>query len=160
MQGAPIPVMAMEMTLDRFDRLDEEASRWLRYRAVARAEKSRGASPLDGLALSLRKLRTSLSEGRHGDAANDENVALVTERAYRFVIRVAKELEGIERDDLDAMEEWARLESFAPFALAFFDRILDAPLRKAAGSASFLKGDIAEVLETFRSALSSSAMAA
>lgn len=159
MHGAAIPCMAMEMTLDRFDRLDEEASRWLRYRAVARAEKSRGPSPLDGLALSLRKLRTSLADS-YGDTARDENVALVIDRAYRFVIRVAKELEGIERDDLDSMEEWGRLESFAPFALAFFERVLDAPLRKAAGSASFLRSDIAEVLETFRSALTSSAIAA
>lgn len=149
---------ARESSVARFDRLDDEASRWLRYRAVARAEKSRFPSPLDGLAIALSRVRTTLGAA-YVDGANDERVARVVERAYRFVIRVARELETIERADLDSMDEWSRFESFAPFALAFFDRMLEPPMREADG-ATFLRADLAPVLEIFRSAMQSSAIAA
>lgn len=162
MQGAHTRGMTTETAPSssqaRMDRLDDEASRWLRYRAVARAEKNRAPSPLDGLAMSLRKVRTSLGAA-YAVEGQDETIALVVERAYRFVIRVARELETIERADLDAMDEWSRFEAFAPFALAFFDRMLEPPMRRADGAA-FLRADLAPVLETFRSALQSSAMAA
>lgn len=154
----------------RFDRLDDEASRWLRYRAVARAEKNRAPSPLDGIANALRRLRTSLAAAYMRDAIAGETrelpegaetrMTLAIERAYRFVIRVAKELEEIERADLDAMDEWARIEGFAPFAIAFFDRVLEGPLRRAGADAAFMKKDVGEILDVLRCAMTSSAMAA
>jgi hypothetical protein len=149
---------APHSSLARFDRLDDEASRWLRHRAVARAEKCRPPSPLDGLAMALRNVRTTLAEAYAG-GAKDERVSLVIERAYRFVIRIARELETIERADLEPMDEWSRFESFAPFGVAFFDRMLEPPMRQA-GGATFLRADLAPVLDVFHSAMQSSAMAA
>lgn len=142
--------------------LDAELARWLRLRTTHRAARNREASPLDGLAMSLRRVRSTLS---FVDAAIDTNdgmtVALVS-RAYRWSVRIARELETIEQLGLDPIQEWARIEAFAPFALAFFDSVLGAPFAtaKLTPELSRLRREIDFVLAPLSLAMTSSAMAA
>ena len=81
--------------------------------------------------------------------------------AYRWAIRVARELDAIAQLDLDAMTEWTRFEAFAPFALAFFDSAVAPSL---AGvrliEAARLRRDLDAVLALLVMARTSSALAA
>lgn len=147
--------MPISMTLEH---LDDEAGRWLRYRAIARAEKARTPSPLDGVTMSLRRLRTKLGSVA-ACGVSDPRLSTVCDRGYRFVIRVAQELEAIEREDLEPMDEWQRFEAFAPFARAFYETILARPMERA-GGASFIRDDVEAILGTVDDAMASFALAA
>lgn len=109
--------------------LDAELARWLRMRSSHRASRDRDPSPLDGVAIDLRRVRATLAA--MGEAAmsaptttGEASVTKLVSRAYRWTIRVARELRSIEELELDPMLEWARFEAFAPFGLAFFDTAL------------------------------------
>lgn len=142
--------------------LDAELARWLRLRSCRRAQHDREPSPLDGLAMSLRRLRSTLAFVAAGADRNDATTVALVSRAYRWSVRIARELETIERLDLEPIEEWARIEAFAPFAIAFFESVLGAPLATAKRSPEIarLRREIDFVLAPLSLARTSSAMAA
>jgi len=145
-----------------FDRLDAELARWLRARATQRAMCDRDQSALDDMAMALRKLRATLSFAAcHADASDASVLALVS-RTYRWAIRMARELDSIEQLSLEPMAEWTRFEAFAPFALAFFDSVLAAPLAGATRTNEVVRmgREIDAVLAPLVTAMTSSAMAA
>ena len=146
-----------------WDHLDDELARWLGVRATHRLENDRAESPLDGTAMALQRVRATLGF-LAASAMSDASMVALVSRAYRWSIRIARELEGIERQQLDAITEWSRLETFAPFALAFFDSVLAAPFAAALpghGSAvARLRREVDAVLAPMSIALASSAMAA
>ena len=147
-----------------WDALDAELARWLRTRTSLRAERERESSPLDDVAMALRRVRATLTfvacSAHGGD--HDATLAALVSRAYRWSIRVARELEAIEQLDLDPMAEWSRFEGFAPFALAFFDSVLAAPLAATtrASEVARLRREIDAVLTPMTAAMTSSALAA
>jgi len=145
-----------------FDRLDSELSRWLRARSTRRAAGGRDESALDGLALGLRKLRATLAFTVVHASVNDPVVVALVSRAYRWTIRMARELVAIERQGLEPIAEWACIEKFAPFALAFFDSVLAAPLQAASRTPEIarLRREIDAVLAPLVNAMASSALAA
>jgi hypothetical protein len=148
-----------------WDNLDSELARWLRLRASRRAARNREASPLDGTAFALRRVRATLdfmASTIVNETPEDASVVVLTSRAYRWAIRIARELEAIEKLEMDALTEWARFEAFAPFALAFFDSLLAAPLYDATTSADVarVRRDVDAVLAPLSVAMTSSAMAA
>jgi hypothetical protein len=134
------------------EELDLELARWLRARTTLRFARDRDPSPLDETSMALRRIRSSLSAMHRS--------SLVT-MAYRWAIRIARELEAIEQLDLDGVREWARYEAFAPFALAFFDRAL-APRFAEDKSMEVirLRREFDAVLTTLTLAMISSALAA
>jgi|GEM_PF-3089057 len=144
--------------------LDAELARWLRLRATSRAEKNREASPLDGLAVGLRRVRAAL-DFLVNDGPADARTADAVSRTYRWAIRVARELEAIEQMDLDPIEDWTRFEAFAPFALAFYDSAL-APIFVHVGTSAAnapllpLRRALDTVLDSIGVAMTSSACAA
>lgn len=139
--------------------LDGELARWLRLRSSMRASRAREASSLDGLAMGLRRVRGVLGAMASSD---DRTVSSVVSRAYRWAIRVARELETIEQLELEPVLEWARFEAFAPFALAFFQSVLAAPFAAATSTPEVLRlrREIETVLAPFSIAMMSSAWAA
>jgi hypothetical protein len=145
-----------------FDRLDAELARWLRARSTARAMGNRDESPLDDVATALRKLRASLAFTAKQAAPNDASVLVLVSRMYRWSIRMARELEAIEQLTLDPLGEWTRLEAFAPFALAFFDSLLAAPLAATTTTPEVarMRREVDAVLAPLVTAMASSAMAA
>jgi hypothetical protein len=155
----------MTMTLSNaasWDTLDAELGRRLRTRATVRAAHDRDFSALDEVAFGLRRMRATLGFIASGLAPDDAvSCALVT-RAYRWSVRVARELEAIEHLALDAVAEWSRFESFAPFALAFFDSVLAAPFAAAKPTPELtrLRREIDAVLAPMTVAVTSSALAA
>jgi hypothetical protein len=153
--------MTLTATTD-FDCLDAELARWLRARSTTRAMNDRDASPLDAVAMGLRKLRATLSTAAGHTSSSDESVVALVSRTYRWSIRMARELDAIEHLGLDPMTEWARFESFAPFALAFFDSLLAAPLAAATRTPEVVRmgRNIDAVLAPLVTAMTSSAMAA
>lgn len=144
------------------EHLDAELARWLRLRTEQRTRFDREESPLDGVAMALRRVRSTLAVlATYGDQDDAAVVALVS-RGYRWAIRIARELEGIERLALDPMTEWTRFEAFAPFAVAFFESVLAGPfatVRKTPEIAR-LEREIGAVLAPLTLAMRSSAMAA
>ena len=145
-----------------FDRLDSELSRWLRARATGRAAADRDESALDGLALGLRKLRATMAFTVVHASFDDPAVVALVSRTYRWTIRVARELVAIEAEALDPIVEWARLEAFAPFALAFFESVLAAPLQAASRTPEMarLRREIDAVRAPLVTAMTSSSLAA
>lgn len=147
-----------------WDALDAELARWLRTRTSLRAERERNSSPLDDVAMALRRVRATLTfvacSATSEDA--DATIAALVSRAYRWSIRVARELEAIEQLGLDAMAEWSRFEAFAPFALAFFDSVLAAPFAATTKTPEVarLRREIDAVLAPLTTAMTSSALAA
>ena len=148
-------------------RLDAELARWLRTRAAVRTERGREASSLDDLAMALRRVRatltfvaSSVTAARAGEG--DALTAALVSRAYRWSIRVARELEAIEQLGLEPMAEWSRFEAFAPFALAFFDSVLAAPFAATTKTSEVarLRREIDAVLAPLTTAMTSSALAA
>jgi hypothetical protein len=142
--------------------LDAELARWLRVRTTLRASRQRTESPLDGTAMALRRVRATLGFIGAGVNTDDTSTIALVTRAYRWAIRVARELQAIEHQELDAMNEWTALEKFAPFALAFFDSVLAAPFAAADDSSEVarLRTEIDAVLAPMSIAMASSAMAA
>jgi hypothetical protein len=148
-----------------WDNLDSELARWLRLRASRRAARNREASPLDGTAFALRRVRATLdfmASTIVNETPEDASVVALTSRAYRWAIRIARELEAIEKLEMDALTEWARFEAFAPFALAFFASVLAAPFAKAPASVEVarLRREIDAILAPLATAMTTSAMAA
>jgi hypothetical protein len=115
-----------------------------------------------GIALDLRRVRTTLGFVASGLDADDARACALVMRAYRWSIRIARELEAIEQQNLDSMAEWSRLEAFAPFALAFFDSVLAAPFADAPSSPELarLRREIDAVQVPLTTAMTSSALAA
>lgn len=152
----------MTFTTAAWDKLDAELARWLRLRATVRAAHDREASPLDEVAFGLRRVRSTLSFVASGVEADDAKTHALVTRAYRWSIRIARELEAIEQLELDPMTEWTRFESFAPFALAFFDSVLAPPLATAPRTSELarLRRDIDAVLAPITVAITASAIAA
>lgn len=145
-----------------WDQLDAELGRWLRIRATVRAARDREVSALDEIAFGLRRVRTTLGFVASGIDMDDAvGCALVT-RAYRWTIRIARELEAIEQLELDAVAEWSRFETFAPFALAFFDSVMAAPFARAEKTPELLRlrRELDAVLAPVSVAITSSALAA
>jgi hypothetical protein len=151
-------------TATDWDALDAELARWLRTRTSLRAEREREASPLDDVAMALRRVRATLTfvacSANHEES--DSPIVALISRAYRWSIRVARELEAIEQLGLDPMTEWSRFEGFAPFALAFFDSVLAAPFTAATQTPEVarLRREIDAVLAPLSTAMTSSALAA
>ena len=147
-----------------WDCLDAELARWLRTRTALRAERERESSPLDDVAMALRRVRATLTFVACSATADegDAPVAALVSRAYRWSIRVARELEAIEQLGLDSMAEWQRFEAFAPFALAFFDSVLAAPFAATTKTSEVarLRREIDAVLAPLSTAMTSSALAA
>ncbi len=148
-----------------YDVLDSELARWLRARVAQRATCDRDDSPLDAVAMALRKLRATLSmtvSNTSDPTVNDAPMQAVAARTYRWSIRMARELCAIEELGLDVLTEWTRFEAFAPFALAFFHSLLGTPLTEAANDMAVarLRRDIDAVLSPFLIAMASSSMAA
>ena len=154
----------MTGTATAWDALDAELARWLRTRTSLRAARERESSPLDDVAMALRRVRATLTFVACSANASDDDAALaaLVSRAYRWSIRVARELEAIEQLDLEPMAEWSRFEGFAPFALAFFDSVLAAPFASATRTSevSRLRREIDAVLGPLITAMTSSALAA
>lgn len=147
-----------------WDALDAELARWLRTRTSLRAERERESSPLDDVAMALRRVRATLTCVACSANGSDDDAALaaLVARAYRWSIRVARELEAIEQLDLDPMAEWSRFEGFAPFALAFFDSVLAAPFAATTKTSEVarLRRELDAVLSPLIVAMTSSALAA
>lgn len=145
-----------------WDSLDAELARWLRTRTALRAERERDASALDDVAMALRRVRATLTFTACSVDTEDAAVVALVSRAYRWSIRVARELEAIEQLALDPMNEWSRFEAFAPFALAFFDSVLAAPFAAATKTSEVarLRREIDAVLAPLTTAMTSSALAA
>jgi hypothetical protein len=145
--------------------LDAELGRWLDLRTSLHDAAGRPPSALDEVADHLRRLRTTLAFTAGGiDDGDDDDArtqALVS-RAYRWSIRVARELEAIEHLELEPVAEWSRFEAFAPFALAFFDSVLGAPFADAPATRDVLRlrRDLDAVLAPLTMAMTSSALAA
>lgn len=154
--------MTLSTTTDGWDSLDNELARWLRVRATVRAAQDREASPLDGTAMALRRVRAALAFLASDDIGDDARMVALVSRAYRWSIRIARELVAIEHEALDGVAEWQRFEAFAPFALAFFDSVLGAPFAAAAkdGEVARLRREVDAVLAPMRAAMTSSALAA
>jgi hypothetical protein len=152
----------MTFTNAAWDSLDAELGRWLRVRATVRAANDREASALDEMAIDLRRLRSTLSFVASGVDEDDATTCALVTRAYRWTIRIARELDAIEHLALDPMAEWSRFESFAPFALAFFDSVMAAPFAAAAKTPELarLRREIDAVLAPLAMAITSSALAA
>lgn len=142
--------------------LDAELARWLRLRSSLRASREREASPLDGIAMSLRRVRSTLSFVAAGADRDDPTMTALVSRAYRWSLRIARELEAIEQLALDPIQEWARLEAFAPFATAFFASLLGGPFASARRTPELarLRREMDFVLAPLSLALTSSAIAA
>jgi len=161
------PLAPATSTQEVTEALDAELSRFLRARttAAAKAQGDASASSLDGLAKAIRQVRASLSAAASG-AVRDEAVSAFVVRAYRWVIRVARELEAITALEVHAIAEWERLEAFAPFALAFYDSavavdfaVLDAhPVTRAAVRS--VRRDLDAIVALIEVARASSALAA
>jgi hypothetical protein len=161
---------ASQDPLETWARLDSELARWLRTRTTLRASRGREPSPLDDVAAGLRRVRATLSTmgaslviESVGEGAMDPKVAHLVSLTYRWAIRVARELEGIEQLDLESMAEWTHFEAFAPFALAFFDSAVAAPFASCPatnGDVAVLRREIDAVLGPLGMALTSSALAA
>ena len=145
-----------------FDRLDAELGRWLRARSTKRAMRTQDESAMDDVAMALRKVRASLSFAAAPTTSNDASVVALVTRAYRWAIRMARELEAIEQLSLDSTAEWARFEAFAPFALAFFDSMVAAPLTAATPTADVVQVEraIDALLAPLVTAMRTSALAA
>jgi hypothetical protein len=162
-----IPSSRPSAPVDTWAGLDAELARWLRDRSSRRAQRSRVDSSLDGMAMALRRVRGTLeamsdSATAADDDDRDPTLATLVSRAYRWAIRVARELEAIEQLELDPLEEWARFEAFAPFARAFFESALAGPFAAATQTAavSRLQRDISAVMAPISIAMMSSAWAA
>lgn len=143
--------------------LDGELSNYLRERAGRRAaRRPPETSALDGMAMALRRVRATLETMTATPHLHDDSVKALISRAYRWTIRMARELDTIEKLDLDPIREWARFEVFAPFARAFFDSALASPFDAATRTPDVmrLRRDIDGVLAPIRIALMSSAVAA
>lgn len=164
------PSSSSQDSLDSWSLLDSELARWLRTRTSLRAARGREASPLDEVASGLRRVRATLAAMGASQlveaavsGASDHNVANLVSRAYRWAIRVARELEAIEQLDLEPLVEWARFEAFAPFALAFFDSAVAANFNACSssnGDVARLRREIDAVLGPLATAMTSSALAA
>ena len=154
----------MTRTATDWDCLDAELARWLRTRTSLRAEREREASPLDDVAMALRRVRATLTfvACSASGSRDDLELASLISRAYRWSIRVARELEAIEQLGLDPMAEWMRFEGFAPFALAFFDSVLAGPFAATTKTSEVarLRREIDGVLAPLTTAMTSSALAA
>jgi hypothetical protein len=163
---APVSSSRDSTTGDTWVGLDAELARWLRLRTCLRATRSRENSSLDGMAMALRRVRGTLeamSDASSATAAHrDPTVATLISRAYRWAIRVARELETIERLELDPVAEWARFEAFAPFARAFFNSAVAASFDAATRTSSVnrLQCDMDAVMAPISIAMLSSALAA
>ncbi len=142
--------------------LDAELARWLRLRSSLRASRAREASPLDGIAMSLRRVRSTLSFVAASADKGDPTMTALVSRAYRWSLRIARELEAIEQLALDPIQEWARLEAFAPFATAFFASLLEGPFATARRTPELarLRRELDFVLAPLSLAMTSSAIAA
>jgi hypothetical protein len=111
---------------ESWDDLDAELGRWLRMRDGLRTKRSDEPSSLDGMAMALRRVQMTLEAMADATATaapgtHDARIAALVTRAYRWAIRVARELDTIEQLELDSLQEWARFEAFAPFAQASFE---------------------------------------
>jgi hypothetical protein len=133
------------------EELDLELGRWLRTRTCIRYALARPASPLDETSMALRAVRSALG------GMDSSPVVLL---AYRWAIRVARELEAIEQLQLDGAQEWSRYEAFAPFALAFFDTALAKGLAGPGGNVAQLRHAFDAVIGSLTLAMQSSALAA
>jgi hypothetical protein len=146
--------------------LDAELARWLRQRTWRRATRTREDSSLDSMAMALRRVRVTLEAMTEmttsTTGAHDPTLINLVSRAYRWAIRIARELETIERLELDPIKEWERFESFAPFARAFYESALAAPFAAAPETADVarLQTDIGAVMAPIIIAMMSSAWAA
>jgi hypothetical protein len=142
--------------------LDAELGRWLRLRSTVRAMRDREPSSLDEVALGLRRVRAILGFFAYDRGPNDARTTALVTRAYRWSIRIARELEAIEQLGLDPVTEWSRFEMFAPFAVAFFDSVLAAPFAASARTPELarLRREIDRVLSPLTVAIRSSAIAA
>lgn len=152
----------MTLTNATWDTLDAELGRWLRIRSTIRASRDREPSSLDEIAVGLRRVRTTLGFVASGVDTDDSKTCAIVTRAYRWSIRIARELEAIEHQDLDAVTEWTRFEAFAPFALAFFDSVLAGPFASAMRTPELarLRRELDAVLAPMAVAITSSALAA
>ena len=145
--------------------LDAELARWLSLRTSLRGRRARETSSLDGMAMALRRVRATLDamgERASVAAGKDPTIANLVSRAYRWAIRMARELEAIEQLELDPIKEWTRFEAFAPFARAFFESALAAPFAAATQTPNVarLQREIDGVMAPISIAMMSSACAA
>jgi len=152
---------------DTWAELDAELARWLRDRTALRSARARPESSLDGMAMALRRVRGTLEAMSHAATASstderDPTLSNLVSRAYRWAVRVARELETIEQLELDPIKEWARFESFAPFARAFFDSAVAGPFAAATRTPAVirLQRDVDSVMAPISIAMMSSAWAA
>lgn len=148
-----------------WDRLDSELARWLRLRATRRAARNREASPLDATAFALRRVRATLdviASTLDNDAPNDRNLVDLASQAYRWAIRVARELEAIEQLDVDPVTDGTRFEAFGPSALALFDGALAASFAAAPATVEVvrLRREIDAILAPLATAMATAATAA
>ncbi len=160
----PLPSAALDNAPEAWATLDGELARYLRVRTSHRAMRNRSeSSALDGMVMALRRVRVSL-EAMTARGADDlePGTAMLVSRAYRWTIRVARELEAIEDLELDPINEWARFEAFAPFARAFYESALAGPFEGVVPDADVarLRRDIDGVMAPIRIAVMSSAVAA
>ncbi len=154
--------MTLPASADSWATLDCELARWLRVRTSLRAARDGVVSPLEGVANALRRMRATLAFVASGVAQDDARLTALVSRSYRWSIRIARELAAIEAQGLDDIKEWERFETFAPFALAFFESVLGAPFAAPSKSPDVarLKRAVDAVLAPIRTAMTSSAMAA
>jgi hypothetical protein len=145
-----------------WDSLDGELARWLRVRTSLRAARDRDDSPLDGVAMGLRRVRATLASVASGAAEGDAALSALVSRAYRWSIRIARELEAIERANGDAFADWSRFEAFAPFGLAFYESVLAGAFAAAPASneVARLRRETDAVRSPLGTAMTSWAMAA
>ncbi len=167
---SPLPPPAARESLsptDTWADLDAELARWLRDRTALRAARTRDESSLDGMAMALRRVRGTLEAMSDATTAastaeRDPTLSNLVSRAYRWAVRVARELETIEQLELDPIREWERFEAFAPFARAFYDSALSGPFAAATRTPAVirLQRDIDSVMAPISIAMMSSAWAA
>ena len=163
LSSPPAATTPSDTAIDGWGTFDAELANYLRERTSRRATRSgREASALDGMAMSLRRVRVTLESISSTPSAHDDTVKALVSRCYRWTIRMARELDTIEALDLDPIREWARFEVFAPFARAFFESALSGPFDVATRTADVarLRRDIDGVMAPIRIALMSSAVAA
>ncbi|NVL67681.1 hypothetical protein, partial [Escherichia coli] len=96
------------------------------------------------------------------DAPNDRTLVDLASQAYRWAIRVARELEAIEQLDVDPVTDGTRFEAFGPSALALFDGALAASFAAAPATVEVvrLRRDIDAILAPLATAMATAATAA
>lgn len=97
-------------------------------RAVARTSIERSPSVTDDVTTSIQRAREALAalmdaaaRGEVDVEGDDNLIARIVSEGYAWCLRVAYELETIEYAELEPSSDWARLERFAPQAVASFD---------------------------------------